>query len=213
MKRSYAVISLCIIFVTGLISLWAAQYLPENVPMHWNYNGQVDHWGPRLEMLTLIPGCMVGIFVLLLILPKISPQKFEVEAYERTYNYLSVLILALMAYLHLYTLWAIHSGNNDLPRTLLVGLTIFMALTGNVMGKVKRNFWMGIRTPWTLASEQVWYETHRLAGKLMVGGSVLALIAALADAPVWLTIGLMLGGPIIAAGYSLVYYRRFQASH
>jgi uncharacterized membrane protein len=81
-----------------------------------------------------------------------------------------------------------------------------------VIGKVRRNFWLGIRTPWTLASERVWYATHRMAGKTMVGAGVLGLVALLVGLPEMLAIFLFIAGLLLPALYSLLYYKRLERS-
>jgi len=100
--------------------------------------------------------------------------------------------------------------SSALPNALLGGVGIFMALMGNVMGKVRRNFWLGIRTPWTLASERVWYATHRLAAKSMVATGLLAFLSVLAQLPVAVAIGLVMAGVLVPAIWSLVYYKQLE---
>jgi uncharacterized membrane protein len=84
------------------------------------------------------------------------------------------------------------------------GMAIACVLPGNVLGKVRRNFWLGVRTPWTLADERVWYATHRLAARTMVGGGLLALVMTLGGLPeFWTVVVLMLAG-MLPAAWSLV---------
>ena len=85
-----------------------------------------------------------------------------------------------------------------------------MALLGNVMGKVRSNFWIGIRTPWTLANQRVWYATHRFAAKTTVGGALLSFAGVLAGLPLWMCMAVLLAGPVIPAFYSLLVYRRLE---
>ncbi len=85
-----------------------------------------------------------------------------------------------------------------------------MAMAGNLLGKIRRNFFMGIRTPWTLASEQVWYATHRLAAKTVTAGGVLGLILTLMGARGW-PILVLVASAMIPALYSLVLYKREQS--
>jgi uncharacterized membrane protein len=85
---------------------------------------------------------------------------------------------------------------------------VILIVIGNPMGKVRRNFFIGIRTPWTLASEAVWYATHRLAARLMVASGLLGLIAVWLGAPHWVLLVLMTAWGLVAAGYSLLLYKR-----
>jgi uncharacterized membrane protein len=102
------------------------------------------------------------------------------------------------------------TGALDIGRALLGGIGIAIVLLGNVLGKVKRNFWLGVRTPWTLASDRVWYATHRLAGKSMVTGGLVVLAAALAGLPGYVATGALLAAALVPVVFSLVYYKRLE---
>jgi uncharacterized membrane protein len=97
-----------------------------------------------------------------------------------------------------------------MDRLLSGGIAVLVVLLGNVLGKVRSNFWLGVRTPWTLASERVWYATHRLAGKTMVTGGLLALACVLAGLPArWATCA-VLAGALLPVPWSLLYYKRLE---
>jgi uncharacterized membrane protein len=89
---------------------------------------------------------------------------------------------------------------------------VFATLLGNVLGKVRRNFWLGVRTPWTLANERVWYSTHRLAARSMVVAGLLALAAVILDLPGVLAVSVLGAGFAIPVGWSLLYYKRLERS-
>jgi uncharacterized membrane protein len=94
-------------------------------------------------------------------------------------------------------------------RAMFGGLAVFIGLLGNVMGKVRRNFWIGIRTPWTLASERVWHSTHRFAAKTMVIGALLSLGGVFAGLPIPWCLALVMAGLLVPVLYSLVVYKRY----
>ena len=129
-----------------------------------------------------------------------------------TYLYLMLVCMGELTYLNALTLWAAWSGHVNIVRAMIGGISLFFALMGNVMGKVRRNFYVGVRTPWTLANERVWYATHRFAAKAMVLTGVVGLIVALASAQFWLWIGILLLGGFSPVLYSLVYYKRLERS-
>jgi uncharacterized membrane protein len=83
-------------------------------------------------------------------------------------------------------------------------------LLGNVLGKVRRNFWLGVRTPWTLASDRVWYATHRVAGKTMVVGGLVTMLAAMMGLPAYVSTGALMAGALVPVVFSLVYYKRLE---
>src|SRR5262249_59245838 len=129
-------------------------------------------WVPKSDALLVFflwPLVMAGCCLLTLVLPWLSPRRFQVDTFRGTYGYIMMLVVALMGYLHVATLWGAMQPEQNKAiffRFLLGGMCLFFALIGNVLGKVRRNFWMGIRTPWTLASEAVWHQTHPLAASL-----------------------------------------------
>jgi uncharacterized membrane protein len=101
-------------------------------------------------------------------------------------------------------------GQLALERALPGAVALLVVLLGNVLGKVRSNFWFGVRTPWTLASERVWYATHRLAGKTMVAGGLAALLMLMGGLPVrWAHAAILLGA-LVPAAWSLVYYKRLE---
>ncbi|MGJ7918049.1 SdpI family protein [Massilia sp. LXY-6] len=185
--------------------------LPATVPTHWNAAGQVDGQGPR-STIFLQPVIMGLLLLMWPWLPKVSPDRFRVEGFGDTWWFSGMVVVGLLAYVQGVVLAVIVHGSLDIGRALLGGIAIALVLLGNVLGKVKRNFWLGVRTPWTLASDRVWYATHRLAGKTMLAGGLLALGATLAGLPPYVATAALLAGALVPAIYSLVYYKRLERS-
>jgi len=201
---------LCILMILAMAIITAYYYpqLPEIMPTHWNYAGQVDGYGGRWQLWLVGPGCMSFFLLLAIALPWLSPKQFEVQNSGATYSYLMVIPVALMAAIELFMLGSALGVRLDVAQVIPVLVFVVLILMGNPMGKVRRNFFIGIRTPWTLASERVWHATHRLAGKLMVGSGALGLLAVWLGAPHWLLLAIMMAWGPVAAGYSLVLYKR-----
>ena len=123
------------------------------------------------------------------------------------------MLTALFAYLHGLLTWAALAGKVDITRAMLAGMLIMFGLLGNVLGKVRRNFYVGVRTPWTLASERVWNNTHRLAARMFVGASVLGFFGALllpVEAAVITVLVVIFAAALVPVGYSLVLYKRLE---
>lgn len=187
--------------------------LPPQVPTHFDINGQADAWTPRdqvLPMFLLLPGVMLLLIVLTLLLPWLSPRRFEVDDFRAVYGYVMALAVALMGYLHGVFLWGALAPRVPIVRVLFGGLFLFFLLVGNVLGQVRRNFWMGVRTPWTLASDAVWIGTHRLAAWLFVGAGALGLLGVFLDVPVAVLVAVLLVAALVPVGYSLVLYKRLE---
>src|SRR5581483_1388648 len=117
------------------------------------------------------------------------------EPFRTTYEHILELILGLFGYLHVMLLVSYLRPDFDGIRWLVGGMMIFFAFLGNVMGKVRRNFWVGVRTPWTLASERVWNRTHRMTAWVWTPGGLLLGVGVLLGLP--LAWGL---GPFIVMG-------------
>jgi uncharacterized membrane protein len=186
--------------------------LPARVPVHWGITGQPDHWVDRADLLPYLllpPGVMAIMILLALAIPWLSPQKFKVDTFRSTFDYVMLLMVVLFGYIHL-TLLLCYLTTFNAINMMVGGLMLFFALLGNVMGKVRRNFFMGVRTPWTLANETVWIRTHRVTAWVWTAGGLVLGIAVLAGVPVAWVMGpflLMIFYPVV---YSLVLYKRLE---
>ena len=209
MKRSDV---LGLLLVMAGFALVIAQYpsLPDPMPTHWNAAGQVNGWMPKFWGAFLLPFIMAGIWLIFLVLPRISPHGFEMEPFLRAWGVLKVAVLALMLFVGVLVLRAATTGDELPPAALFAGMGVLFGVMGNLLGKVTRNFFVGIRTPWTLASEEVWNRTHRLGGKLFVVAGLVVVAAAFTGVPIWpIFVAIGLAG-LIPIVYSYVLYRRLE---
>jgi uncharacterized membrane protein len=183
--------------------------LPATIPTHWNAAGQADGHGPRATIF-LQPAIAALLALMWPMLPRVSPDKFRVEGFADTWWFSGMVVVGLLAYIQGVLLMVLTQGALDIGRALFAGIGIAFVLLGNVLGKVRRNFWLGVRTPWTLANERVWYATHRLAGKTMVAGGLVTLVAALSALPGVVAVVALIGAALVPVGFSLVYYKRLE---
>jgi len=204
----------CILMILAAAAATAYYYpaLPAIIPVHWNVAGQVDGYGPRWQLWLMGPGMMAAMLLMGRMLPWLSPKRFEIQGYAATYGYMMAVLVALFGVIEGIMLAVALGSPLHMMRVLPVVLFGSLILLGNPMGKVKRNFFIGIRTPWTLASERVWHATHRLAGELMVASGALGLLAVWMAAPGWLQLLLGLAWAPVAVVYSLVLYKRTEAT-
>lgn len=210
MKRNYHfLIAAAVIVATLVVTVVLYPHLPDQIPNHWNFKGEIDHYGSR-QSIFMLPGIMAAALLLFAVLPWLSPKRFEVDTFRSTYLYLMILVLALIGYLHALILWAAFSRPLNMPRSLMGALFLFLILMGNVLGKVKRNFYIGMRTPWTLASEKVWYATHRFAAKAFVAAGFLGLLSVIFSAPPLIEFSILIAAALASVIYSLVYYKRLE---
>jgi uncharacterized membrane protein len=211
MKNRYLLMAGVVVLAVLGFTLALYAQLPAQIPAHWNAAGRIDRYGPRALVLVHTVA-MIAIMLAWMVLPSISPRRFTVDSFNATYWRIGLIVVCLLGYLQCVVVWGAYSPSMPMNRAMFGGLALFLGLLGNVMGKVRRNFWIGIRTPWTLASERVWYSTHRFAAKTMVAGAALALSATFAGLPLSICLGLALAGPIVPAFYSLLIYKRLERS-
>jgi uncharacterized membrane protein len=210
MKRNYFIAGFAILAALLVATAIAYPHVPEIVPSHWNVHGVVDGYSHRWTLFVAIPGGILGIMALFAVLPWLSPKHFEVETFRSTYLYIMVVIIGMFAYIHALILWASLKGAMDMNRAIAGGICLIIALLGNVLGKVRRNFYIGIRTPWTLANETVWNATHRLGGKMFFVCGLIALVLALLRAPFWSVIAILAAGALVPVIYSLILYKQLE---
>jgi uncharacterized membrane protein len=199
----------------GSLVVWAnrAEWLPERVPTHWGADGEADAWTAREDMLPalmVMPALLLGVIGLSYLLPWLSPQKFKVEPFRPTYEYVMFLIVVIFAYLHGVILASYAGLVEDVGRWIIGGSLLVLAAMGNVLGKVQRNFWIGVRTPWTLASDAVWDGTHRLAAWLFVLAGVGGFVLMMLGVSFWFCFGVAIALILVPIPYSLYLYKRLE---
>jgi uncharacterized membrane protein len=211
MKTRHAIISGLVLTVTALVYAWVLYpALPDRIPIHWNIHGEVDGWADKRVAIYLMPGTMALLVALLVALPWLSPRNFAIEPFRGTFNALMLLSTGLMGFVHAVMLQAALRPEMDSGRVLVIGFFLFFALLGSGLGKVRRNFWIGIRTPWTLASDAVWDPTHRLAGWVLVATGILGALATWRGVPVAYCFTLLLVAPLVPVLYSLWLSKRLE---
>jgi len=201
-----------LLLVVAGFAMVIAQYagLPDPMPTHWDAAGQVNGWMPKFWGAFLFPLIMAAIWLIFLVLPRISPHGFEMEPFMRAWGVLKVTTLALMLFVGALVLRAAKNGGELSQTAMFAAMGVLFVVMGNLLGKVTRNFFVGIRTPWTIANEEVWNRTHRLAGKLFVAAGLVVVASAFLGASIWpliVAIGLAALIPVV---YSYVLYRRLE---
>ena len=214
MKRSYADVASGFVVLAGFV-LAAAMYpvLPDPMPSHFGMDGRPDDYLPKFWGVFLFPLVMLATTLLLAVLPKISPRGFEMERFAGTWKILRLTMLGFLLLIEVLVLDAARSGRPLSNRVVIGAVGLLFVIIGNFLGKVTRNFFAGIRTPWTLANEEVWLRTHRLAGKLFVAaGLLIAASGFLTFTPMLLVgmAGAIGGAALIPVVYSYFVYRKLE---
>jgi uncharacterized membrane protein len=184
--------------------------LPEATAVHWGLSGQpngfVDKpWGPFVLPLTLL-----GTTALMSLAPIISPWRFRMEPFAASYRLIACCVLGLVAWINAVSMAEALGAPLDLNRAVFVGLGLLLAVTGNVFGKVTPNFFIGVRTPWTLANPEVWRRTNRAAAWVFVVLGGLMALGAVIGAPMAALLVAVLAAALGLVVYSYVLYRRIE---
>lgn len=210
MKRRETII----LFIFGLVpialvlALW--HRLPQQVPIHWNLHGAVDSWGSR-PMLLLLAGIGLLLALLAMVLPRLDPKKANYVRFSGTYFSVLLLIELFLLFITVVTvIEALQPGTVNIRTAVVFALGLLFAFFGNLLPKVKPNYFFGIRTAWTLNSETVWYHTHRLSGFVwFLGGLCIAASAWLPETVCLIAlIGLVLLLCVVPIAASYVYFRQ-----
>jgi uncharacterized membrane protein len=185
--------------------------LPEQVPTHFDLSGEPDDWMDRFPGAFLLPAIAAGIYALLFALRRIDPRREHYRRFKETWWVVLNVIALLMAALHVLSLGLALGWPIDMGRAITVAVGLLFFGLGNYLPRLRSNWWMGIRTPWTLDSEVVWRETHRVGGWTFVAAGLVLVLAGLfvpAGPREWVT-GIALAIAVaIPLVYSYVAYRR-----
>lgn len=211
MTRYYWWTAVVLVVAVWSASAWLYPSLPARIPTHWGIDGKVDAYGAKGWAAFLLPALIVGMMIVFRFLPALSPKDFEVEPFRSTYLWIMVLILGLFSFIHGVALYgALHPDWGGMSRILFGGMFLFFAPLGNVLGKVRRNFYIGVRTPWTLASERVWADTHRLAAWLVVLGSLVGFGITVTGLPLVAAFVVLMASLLVPVLYSFAHYKRLE---
>jgi uncharacterized membrane protein len=187
------------------MSLLAAAYLPADgrYPTHWGLSGQPDAFGSATQLLLTMPFVAVGTTALFALLPYIEPRREHIRQSAKGYQAIWLAVLGVLIVVHLMMiLTAFHV---QVPIITVIGLALGLMylVIGNYLGKLRSNFFAGVRTPWTLSSELSWNKTHRLGGRLFMAYGVLTMAAAFLSPPAFLAVTLL--GLAMVAPVTIVY--------
>lgn len=200
------------LFVLMLLAayLWLLPHMPAVIPTHWNAQGQINGYMTPFKAVAVPMVIIAGLALLTILLPAISPQGYSIKPFAAVFT---IVMLSVQAFVLFGAFGVLLNGAGHpmrQPLSTMVGLGLLCMVIGNYMGKLQKNFFAGIRTPWTLASDEVWERTHRMAGWLFMLAGLVTVIAALTGAPLMVAIYAVLAAALIPAIYSYVIYQRVQ---
>lgn len=169
------------LLLAGMFALasitWA--WSPNRIPVHWDVAGQVDRYGSKAEGLLGIPLLAAGVYLLMLLLPRVDPGRANYDRFAGAYLVIRTAIITLLALLYgIVHLW-IRGRQVDMAAVVPLLVGGLLVVVGSLMGKIRPNWFVGIRTPWTLSSQTAWSKTHRVGGWVFVGMGLVVMAAGM----------------------------------
>ncbi len=175
MKKSKIII-LGVIILFFIIGAYFYPQMPDRMASHWNIQGEVDSYMSKFWGLFLMPIVSIGLLLLFILIPKVDPLKENIEKFRKYFDDFMVLMIVFLFYIYVLTLaWNI-GLRFDMGQAIIPAIGLLFYYIGTLFVNTKRNWFIGIRTPWTLSSDKVWEETHRAGGKLFKLGGIIAIL-------------------------------------
>ena len=199
-KSTYAVIGLALF--SFILSIYFYPQMPEQMATHWNSQGEVNGYVSKLWGLFLMPLVITGIAVMFLIIPKIDPLKENMRKFRNYYDKFIIFLTLFLVSAHLYALlW--NAGTQIRSNVVFpIGLGLLFYYVGILMENAERNWFIGIKTPWTLSSDKVWKKTNKLGGKLFKIAGIIAIAGSFFPE---YTIFFVIVPVLSIAGFTVVY--------
>ncbi len=195
--------------LVATIALWPK--LPETVPIHWNIRGEVDNHGPK-SMLLILLHLPLAITFLMALAPKLDPKKENYEKHDRPYSIIMLSIPLFLFFLYAIVLAKTGGLSINIQKIVPITIALLLIIIGNQMPRFRFNYFVGIKTPWTLANEEVWKQTHRVGGYTMTITGVISVI--LFSLPWTLStaigLGVLIIGPLLPIPLSYLMYRKIE---
>lgn len=203
LKVKTEIAPIIMIIISAVASIFFYQKFPETVATHWNIEGVADGFSGRAFAAFFFPGLILALYLMFNFLPLLDPKKERYAQFVGVYLRFRDIMVFFMVFIYFIT------GLVNLGYNINVGLWVsgsvglLFVLIGNYLGKIKRNWFVGIKTPWTLSSEEVWNKTHRFSGKLFIIAGLVMMISGIV--PVAFRLPLFIANIVILVFGTFVY--------
>ena len=192
------------------VAVFMAPCVPDQLPSHWNAQGQVDGYTSKPLAVFLFLGLIMAFYVLLMFLPRFDPFKKNYQQFAGAYYWLRLMMTGFLVALYIIFLLAASGHLSNIPKATISLIALLFVGMGFLMPKIKRNYFIGIRTPWTLQSDEVWAKTHKLGGWCFVIAGALCFLTIWLEA--WFSslmfIAIILVAALLPIIYSYVAYKK-----
>jgi len=201
--------ALALVIASFIIGAYACPMLPETVATHWDEHGSPNGWSGREFAVFFFPAMMLALLALLIYLPHFDPLRENVEKFSGTWDLFKLVFIAFMFYIYMLSLAANLGMGINISYAMLPALALLFWFMGVLVEKAKTNWFIGIRTPWTLSSRQVWDKTHQLGAKLYKACALVVLLGlAFPEFTIWFVIVPIMLVSAFLFVYSYLEYRK-----
>lgn len=211
MRHKNLIISTLItILITWIVAVIYSGYLPDPVPTHWNIDGEIDGWTAKPWGVYILPIIDTATILLLLVLPKIAPKGFRLDGALKVYYLLTLVIAVFMLAVMLFMFNAALNKDFNMTTWIMSGIGLLFIIIGNYLTKIPKNFFLGIRTPWTLSNDEVWYKTHRVSAWVFILAGLALMLSAFTTYKQTILITVIIATAAIPILYSLYLYKNIE---
>lgn len=208
--KTTIILASLVILISVIAGVILYDQLPDSMASHWNANNEVDGYMSKFWGIFMMPLISAGLLGLFILIPMIDPLKENIAEFRGIFNALILALVVFFAYVWTLTIaWNLNPNTFKLGLAMLPAMGLLFIFVGYIIRVARRNWFIGIRTPWTLSSDRVWDETHRLGGVLfMISGAITILGIFFGVNAIWFILVPVLGSTVFLYVYSYILYQQ-----
>jgi len=196
------IVNAVLIVFMFLIGIFLYPQLPDQIPMHWNVMGQIDGYMSKPIGVWFMPVLTILMYISFQIFPNFDPKKNKYKLFKHEWEIMQMAMVGFFTYMQCIILYlTLHPTVSIMP-LMFIGLGTLFILMGNYMSKIRQNYFIGVKVPWTLSSEDNWNKTHRFASWCFVIAGIFTLAEAFF---VWQAPVIIFGSIMLAAFLPMIY--------
>ena len=205
------ILPIAVIVFIVLLTMFVYTSLPTEIPSHWNAQGEIDAYSSRTFTVLFFPAIIIGVYLLMMFIPNIDPLKRNYPSFKVPYYWFKTAFVVFFSALYLFTIWTAMGENLNINYFIIPAFALLFIVIGLFLPKVEKNYFVGIKTPWTLASEEVWKRTHNLGGRLFILVGIITLLGFFFfEQAIFIFLISIIAAVIILFVYSYLIYKRVE---
>ncbi len=167
-----------LVFFSFIIGLYMYNVVPDQMPSHWNASGEADSYAPKAVVLFVIPALLLVLYLIMTFITRIEIYKENVKKSDVPYFRFRLAFVVFMFSLYIVTMIQVF---RPFPMSYFIipAMSFLFLFVSHLLKNIKRNFFIGFRTPWTISSEKVWNATNKAASRFFFVYSFVILIGLL----------------------------------